>query len=643
MRTTLRGVRWSRLFRAGCAISVLGLPLLAAAQFTVTPSSITFTPTYLGLQSACQPITVKNTGTASITINSFTLTPFLNFQLQYGYAPRTFAAGLSEVYCIKFVPSAVQAYSGNFTVNVQGSAPVVVGLSGNGAGTKAAASVTPNVLNFTPQALGTSASQTVTVTNTGKSAFHLKTLALEPPFNTTGFSTSVAINPGKSFSFQVTFTPTQATSYTNTLLLTYDIIPGQSISLSGTGTAATSLAVTSFPVLPAATQSSPYLASLAAAGGTAPYTWSLASGSQLPGGITMSTAGTLSGTLGSNIGVGTYRFTAQVKDSSVPAKTATASFQFVVGAPTGANCNNIESYAKGTSNPLIPMTDLGTGSYDGSEGGLYPAGSNTPPPNWEAAALTQAAAIQPLNASGNPDPNGAIAMLSIGVSITRTIWDEFGPLETSDPARNSHLVLVNAAIDGTNSPDWTSPSSGAWLTILNNYLPYQNISPSQVQVVWVMMPHSNPTGTYPTDMAAQESDLIAILQDLQTFFPNLKIAYLTSNHYGAYEPTKSYQEPYSYEFGFAVQTIIEDQMNGQANLNWNPANGAVMAPFLLWGPYDWANGMVSRSDGLVWTCQDMASDGLHPSLAGRNKEAALLAAFFKTDPSATPWFLAPAP
>jgi hypothetical protein len=289
------------------------------------------------------------------------------------------------------------------------------------------------------------------------------------------------------------------------------------------------------------------------------------------------------------------------------------------------------------------MTDLGTGSYDGSEGGLYPGGSNTPPANWEASALSQAAAIQPLNASGNPAPNGSIAMLSIGVSITRTIWDEFGPLETGDPVRNSQLVLVNAAVDGTNSPDWTSPSSGAWLTILNNYLPYQNLTANQVQVVWVMMPHSNPTGIYPTDMAAQESDLIAILQNLQAFFPNLKIAYLTSNHYGAYEPSKSYPEPYSYEFGFAVQTIIEEQMNGQANLNWNPANGAVMAPFLLWGPYDWANGMVPRSDGLVWTCQDMASDGLHPSLAGRNKEAALLAAFFKTDPTATPWFLAPAP
>ncbi|MGA8765006.1 MAG: hypothetical protein WB562_19205, partial [Candidatus Sulfotelmatobacter sp.] len=519
--------------------------------------------------------------------------------------------------------------------------PVVVALTGNGAGTQAAASVTPNVMTFAPQALGTTTSQTVTVTNNGNNSFHLKSLALEPPFSTTGFTTSVAINPGKSFSFQVTFTPTQTTAYTNTLALTYDIIPGQGVSLSGTGTSATQLAVTSFPVLPAATQSSPYLAYLAASGGTGQLTWSLAPGSKLPAGVSLSSSGMMSGTLSPNIKVGSYRFTVQVQDSATPPKTAKAAFQFIVGAAPGANCVNIEAYAPGTSNPLIPLTDLGTGSYGGSEGGLYPAGRNVPPYTWEAAALRLADGIQPLNASGNSDPNGIYALLSIGVSITRTIWDEFEPMEAGDPAVNPHLVLVNAAIDGTNSPDWTSPSSGAWQTILNNYLPYQNVSPNQVVAVWVMMPHSNPTGIYPTDMTDQENDLIATLQNLHTFFPNLKIAYLTSNHYGAYEPSNSYPEPYSYEFGFAVQAVIEDQMNGQANLNWNAANGPVMAPFLLWGPYDWANGMVPRSDGLVWTCQDMSSDGLHPSLAGRNKEAALLATFFKTDPTATPWFLAP--
>lgn len=639
MRTPHRCISWFPILRLCSAMVVLGLPLFAAAQFTVTPASVAYPQTYVGMQSNCQPITVKNTGSTSITVSSFSLTPFMNFQLQYGYAPHALVPHQSDIFCITFAPSAAQAYSGSFTVTVQGSTPVVVPLTGTGAATQAAASVAQKALTFPTLALGKTESQKVTVNNTGKDPFHLQSLAVEPPFGTVGFTNPVVISPGKSFSFEVTFTPTETTSYTNTLGLMYDIIPNQSMSLSGTGRAATSFTVTNFPVLPAATQKSPYLAYLASAGGTGPLTWSLASGSSLPGGVTLSNAGTISGTLSPNIGVGSYKFAAQVQDSSTPPKTAMQTIQLKVGAPTGANCNNIESYAPGTSNPLIPLTDLGTGSFGGSEGGLYPEGSNTPPPAWEASALSLANGIEPLDASGKPDPNGMYALLSIGVSITRTIWDELEPLEKSDPSVNPHLVLVNAAIDGTNAPDWTSLSSGAWLTVLNYYLPYQNVSPNQVVAVWVMMPHSDPNGTFPTDMTNQENNLISILQNLHTLFPNLKIAYLSSVHYGDYGPPTGYPEPYAYEFGFAVQTVIEDQMNGKAGLNWNPANGPVVSPFLLWGPYLWANGMVPRSDGLVWTCQDMSNDGLHPSTVGKNKEAALLSTFFKTDPTTTPWFL----
>jgi hypothetical protein len=87
--------------------------------------------------------------------------------------------------------------------------------------------------------------------------------------------------------------------------------------------------------------------------------------------------------------------------------------------------------------------------------------------------------------------------------------------------------------------------------------------------------------------------------------------------------------------------VIADQINGNPALNNNPANGPVMAPLLLWGPYTWANGLLGRDDGLTWDCQDYTSDGLHSSALGRNKEAGLMTTFFKTDPTATPWFLQP--
>jgi Putative Ig domain/Abnormal spindle-like microcephaly-assoc'd, ASPM-SPD-2-Hydin len=606
-------------------------------SYTVTPSSITFPLEDVGLQSTCQPVVVTNTGNNPLTISSFTLSPFLVFQLQYGYAPRTLVAGQTQTYCIKFVPGAVQAYTGSISVSIQGiSTPSTVSFTGTGVSTTAAATVTPNVISFPNTPLGTTSTQTVIVKNTGKAAFHLTAVTDEPPFSYTGFTKSVAIQPNTSFSLPITFTPTQATSYTNAIYLANDIIPGLTVSLAGTGTTPSALTVTSFPTLPYASQTAAYLANLAAISGNGNLSWNLAAGSSLPTGLTMSSAGSITGTLASTVAVGNYPFTVQVTDQSTPPQTTTAKLTIPVAIyNTGTKCSNYQSDIAGTNNPLIALTDLGTGTYLGYEGGLYPNGENTPPTPQLDQALADAQTI-----ANTPGP---YAMISVGVSITRTTWDEYGPMEQIDPQLNPNLVLVNAAIDGTDSPDWTSATSGTWLTITNYFLPYQNLTANQVVAAWLMMPHSDPNGTYPNNMQDQENDLISILQDMHTYFPNLQIVYLSSLHYGGYEPTASYPEPDTYEFGLAVQNVIADQINGDPALNNNPANGTVMAPLLLWGPYTWANGLLGREDGLTWDCQDFSTDGLHNSALGRNKEAGLLTTFFKSDPTAAPWYLVQPP
>ncbi|MEK9138396.1 MAG: T9SS type A sorting domain-containing protein, partial [Bacteroidota bacterium] len=54
----------------------------------------------------------------------------------------------------------------------------------------------------------------------------------------------------------------------------------------------------------------------------------------------------------------------------------------------------------------------------------------------------------------------------------------------------------------------------------------------------------------------------------------------------------------------------------------------------------WADGIVPRSDGLIWICDDfVTSDRTHPSTSGRLKVANLLLNFFKTDTTARGWFL----
>jgi hypothetical protein len=41
----------------------------------------------------------------------------------------------------------------------------------------------------------------------------------------------------------------------------------------------------------------------------------------------------------------------------------------------------------------------------------------------------------------------------------------------------------------------------------------------------------------------------------------------------------------------------------------------------------------------MYAREDLAQDGTHPSMAGREKVAKLMLAFFKSDPFAKPWFV----
>ena len=615
-----------------------------AQSFTISPSSIAFKSVVVGLETAVSEIT--NTGTSNLVITNFSITPFNVFVLEYGWT-RTLRKGQAGNWAVRFKPVAAGTVTGQISFTIKGvSQPQVVTLSGTGTTTGAVASISPNVLSFPATALGSTSSQKVTVTNKGTNAFKLTSVTVLPPFGETGYSSIVTIQPKKSFSFQLTFTPGLIQNYSNAISLAYDVVPAETISVAGSGVAPPTLAVSSFPTLPTGAKGFAYLANFTAAGGTPPYKWSLASG-PLPTGLTLSSVGSLSGPL--NVAAtGNYNFTVQVIDSSNPNLLATSAVTLPVSTAS-ALCNNITWDQAGTGVPEVDLPDLGTGSYMGTEGGLYPGGSNVRPAQHEADGLALADGIVPLDANGNPDPNGKYVLLSIGVSITRTMFTQYQLTEQADPRLNPNLVIVNGAIDGTDSPNYANLSDGSWQTILNFYLPYQNVTANQVVAVWMMDPRSQPSGTYPADMAQQENDMIAALQNMQIYFPNLKLAYLESMHYGGYATNdpEILPEPYAYETGFAVQDVIADQINGQANLNYNPNDGPVVAPWISWGTYDWANGMLANgnvyadSAGLEWSCAELGPDGVHASTVGKNKDSALLVNFMKNDETVTPWYLAP--
>ncbi len=83
--------------------------------------------------------------------------------------------------------------------------------------------------------------------------------------------------------------------------------------------------------LTAASSGVAYSANLKASGGTAPYSWSLTSGT-LPSGISLQSSGSISGT---TTKTGQYSFTVQVSDSSSPKQTASQPLSLAVNSVTG--------------------------------------------------------------------------------------------------------------------------------------------------------------------------------------------------------------------------------------------------------------------------------------------------------------------
>jgi hypothetical protein len=91
----------------------------------------------------------------------------------------------------------------------------------------------------------------------------------------------------------------------------------------GGGSAANLPLAISTPLLPTGGLGVPYDLDLYASGGEPPYAWTLEAGSSLPPGLSLSTAGTISG---SPTSVGSWAFSVSVADASTPAATDTASY-----------------------------------------------------------------------------------------------------------------------------------------------------------------------------------------------------------------------------------------------------------------------------------------------------------------------------
>ena len=195
---------------------------------------------------------------------------------------------------------------------------VLIAGCGGGGGSSTSGPLTITTTSLPNGNVSTSYSSTIAVT--GGTAPYTFTL-------TSGtFQSGLGLNSGTG---TINGTPTASGTVSVTVKVTDSATPTAGTATVNLTLTVQTLSITTGSSLPGGSLGASYSATLAATGGTAPYTWSLSSGT-LPGGLQLCTSAgttcTITGTPPANGSGGLSTFTIQVADSESPAVTCAKSF-----------------------------------------------------------------------------------------------------------------------------------------------------------------------------------------------------------------------------------------------------------------------------------------------------------------------------
>ena len=206
---------------------------IGTANVGLSATSINFGTVAVRGTSAAQTVTVTNSGTAGIALQTPVLTG--DFALITNTCGATLDAGKTCILSLVFTPTLDGARSGTLTLQDANSIHTVA-LSGNGHGT-AAITLAPAALDFGSIAVhATSAAASVTVSNTGTAAASLAAPIVTGDFSLATNTCTASLAAGANCTLGIVFTPTIPGIRSGTLALA-DSAANHSVALNGTGTA----------------------------------------------------------------------------------------------------------------------------------------------------------------------------------------------------------------------------------------------------------------------------------------------------------------------------------------------------------------------------------------------------------------------
>ncbi|MGA7622117.1 MAG: choice-of-anchor D domain-containing protein [Candidatus Acidiferrales bacterium] len=219
--------------------SAMSIPVTGTGvqgALAANPSSVNFGNVLLGANGSVA-LTLTNSGTASVTVSQATASG-TGFSMTGLSMPVTLAAGQSTSFAAKFAPTAAGSATGSISVvSTAPGSPMVIALRGAGTTGQAQLTMSPASVSYGNVAVGSSANQTITLTNAGNAALTITQVSPSGTgFSVGGVNLPLTINAGNSVPITAIFAPTTASATTGSISIVSNA-PGSpaAIALSGTG------------------------------------------------------------------------------------------------------------------------------------------------------------------------------------------------------------------------------------------------------------------------------------------------------------------------------------------------------------------------------------------------------------------------
>jgi hypothetical protein len=220
-----------------CCVVVNTAEVYTPLTLTFSASSLNFGLLQIGLTSASQTVTVTNVSSHSVTFTSIASSGDFSQSDTCPTTPTTLGAGQNCTITVSFSPAAAGARTGAVTLkdNCPGSPTQTIALTGTGEA--GALGFTPASLNLGSVTVGSSSTQSATLTNDGAAPVNITGIAISLA-GTTFTQTNncpATLSVQQTCTFQIVFTPPDVFTYNATLSISNSANGPANLALSGTG------------------------------------------------------------------------------------------------------------------------------------------------------------------------------------------------------------------------------------------------------------------------------------------------------------------------------------------------------------------------------------------------------------------------